>query len=278
MTIVVLQADGESFGLVVDEVHDTEDIVVKPLGRRLKHISAFSGATIMGDGRVALILDVLGLAQHAGIAREGNDINAGANATCTANVAEGNIETLLLVAAGSHKRLAIPLSQVSRIEEIPLVTIEHAGGRDAVQYRGQIMPLVYVAEVLGEAHSLSAERQLPVVVYKAGQLPVALAVDEIIDTVEDHVIADTRVATTGTLSSAIVAGQITELLDVEAMTAAYTTGPYEDLDLSCGGDGQGFDGPDGAPAVAGCLPVGAPGLGFADANGPSSRDRSGWGQ
>jgi two-component system chemotaxis sensor kinase CheA len=241
LTIVVLQADGETFGLVVDEVHDTEDIVVKPLGHRLKHISAFSGATIMGDGRVALILDVLGLAHRAGIARDGEDINAGADTADAAALVDTNTETLLLVAAGGHKRLAIPLSKVSRIEEIPLATIEHAGGHDAVQYREQIMPLVYVADVLGEAHSRTEGQPLSVVVYKAGELPVALVVDEIIDTVDDHVIADTRVSNSATLSSAIVAGQITELLDVEAMTAAYTTGTHRDLDLGYDAGEQAID-------------------------------------
>ena len=223
VTIVVLQADGKPFGLVVDEVHDTEDIVVKPLGRRLKHISAFSGATIMGDGRVALILDVLGLAQGAGIAGDGNETAATADDAEAAAAADGGTETLLLLAAGAHHRLAIPLSKVNRIEEVPIEDVEKAGRGDAVQYRGQIMPLVYVAEVLGDPRLTSGVKSLPVVVYKAGDRPVGLVVDEIIDTVDDLVMTDARLASAGTLSSAIVAGQITELLDVEAMTAAFAT-------------------------------------------------------
>jgi two-component system chemotaxis sensor kinase CheA len=73
VNIVVLQTDGQQFGLVVDDINDTQEIVVKPLGSQVKDVPAFAGATIMGDGRVALILDVLGLAQRAKVVSEARD-------------------------------------------------------------------------------------------------------------------------------------------------------------------------------------------------------------
>lgn len=113
VNIVVLQADGRQFGLVVDEINDTEEIVVKPLGKQLKGINCFAGATIMGDGKVALILDVLGLAQHANVVSEVRDRSL-ADKTKT-DVRSTERQTLLLFDAGQGTRMAIPLSVVDRL-------------------------------------------------------------------------------------------------------------------------------------------------------------------
>src|SRR5262249_10732393 len=147
LNIVVVQADDYPFGLVVDDVRDTEEIVVKPLQKPLKGVPVFAGATIMGDGRVALILDVPGLARRAGVTGGGGQQARTKKHGAAAGPA-GARQAVLLVAAGGS-RLAIPLAEVARLEEFPRSAVERAGGRAVVQYRGEILPLVPVARALG---------------------------------------------------------------------------------------------------------------------------------
>src|SRR5262249_51872976 len=144
---VVLQADDRQFGLVVDAIHDTEEIVVKPLQKQLKGISAFAGATIMGDGKVALILDVLGLAQRANVVAGVRERALGDKPT-SAPEAAGDRQTVLLFATHDGGRMAIPLSQVARLEEFPRSALERVGPQDVVQYRNEILPLIHVSEAL----------------------------------------------------------------------------------------------------------------------------------
>ena len=147
VNIVVLRADDRQFGLVVDEINDTEEIVVKPLSKQLKSINACAGATIMGDGKVALILDVHGLAQRANVVGEARDrtvteaeekpqSEADAGSPCNA---------VLLFQFGENERMAIDLAMVARLEEFPRTMVEIAADHEVVQYRGQIMPLVRVS-------------------------------------------------------------------------------------------------------------------------------------
>ena len=147
--IVVVQADGREFGLVVDEITDTEEIVVKPMGKQLKGISAYSGATIMGDGRVALILDILGLAQRAQVIAEARESALNEKEKKTKREeAHTDRQTLLVVQCGNQGRMAIPLSLVARLEEFPANQIEMAGAQEVTQYRGQIMPLIRLSTFL----------------------------------------------------------------------------------------------------------------------------------
>jgi two-component system, chemotaxis family, sensor kinase CheA len=141
VNIVVLQADGRQFGLVVDAIGDTEEIVVKPLQKQLKGINAFAGATIMGDGKVALILDVLGLAQRAKVVRGVRDKRMSEKEEA-APAASVERETVLLFNTGDRCRMAIPLGMVDRLEELPRSAIERVGTQDVVQYRDRILPLV----------------------------------------------------------------------------------------------------------------------------------------
>ncbi|MFQ5483636.1 MAG: chemotaxis protein CheW, partial [Nitrospinaceae bacterium] len=133
INIVVLQADNRQFGLVVDRILDTEEIVVKPLGKQLKGITAYSGATIMGDGKVALILDVMGLAQKARlVADESRDSARGAGAGKDESRA-GERKSLLVFTAGGQNNMAVPLSLVTRLEEFKWSTVERSGADDLVQ-------------------------------------------------------------------------------------------------------------------------------------------------
>ncbi len=126
VNIVVLQAEDRQFGLVVDGINDTQEIVVKPLGKQLKGVDVYAGATIMGDGKVALILDVLGIGQRSGVLSESNEqTRAGAGQKAQTRNEQ---QRLLLFRAGSFARLAVPLSLVARLEEFPQSSIEFAGG------------------------------------------------------------------------------------------------------------------------------------------------------
>jgi two-component system chemotaxis sensor kinase CheA len=233
VNIVVLQADDRPFGLVVDDIHDTEEIVVKPLQKQLKGITVFSGATIMGDGRVALILDVLGLAQRAGVVSGVRD-RALAEKT---EVAEpiGDRQTVLLFATSGGGRMAIPLAQVARLEEFSRAVVERANGQDVVQYRGEILPLIHVSRALRQArgengHNRKHRRvrrrsaaptkeyeKLQVVVHSGGGQRVGLVVSRILDIVEETIASRAQSGRPGVLFTAVVQDRVTEFLDVEGI-------------------------------------------------------------
>ena len=219
VNIVVLQADGRQFGVVVEEINDTEEIVVKPLGKQLKGIACFAGATIMGDGQVALILDVLGLAQEARMISETRDRALTEKPEEPARRDER--QTLLLFNAGENARLAIPLSTVARLEEFPLKTIERAGGQEVVQYRGQILPLIQVSQYLPQ---LGREPVRPdpvqVVVYSESGRSVGLVVSQINDIVHEVVTVRRESSRQGILGSAVIQDRVTDLLDVPKIIRA----------------------------------------------------------
>jgi two-component system chemotaxis sensor kinase CheA len=239
VNIVVLQSDDRPFGLVVDEIHDTEEIVVKPLRKQLKGIAAFSGATIMGDGRVALILDVLGLAQRAAVVSGVRERALAEKPTPSTEIR--NRQTVLLFAAGGG-RMAIPLAQVARLEEFPRSAVERAGGQDVVQYRGQIMPLVHVGRVLrrqrdGNGHNGTPRRRpngptrapgdetLQVVVCAREGRHVGLVVGRILDIVAETIATRSEAGRPGVLFTAVVQDRVTEFLDVEALIRPVAADP-----------------------------------------------------
>ena len=218
INIVVLQAGDRQFGLVVDEINDTEEIVVKPLSKQLKSVSCFAGATIMGDGRVALILDVLGLAQMTRVVSERHDQNVAKQAMKAAESAAQR-ESWLVFRIGAHGRMAIPLSLVSRLEEFPATQVERFAGHEVIQYREQIMPLVRLSEALGYAGAGNSEL-LQVIVYSSNGRSVGLVVDEILD-IADQSAAVQQIRQVATLKGAAVIQQrVTDLLDVPALLAA----------------------------------------------------------
>src|SRR5262249_37840180 len=150
--------DDRQFGMVVDAIHATEEIVVKPLQKQLKGINAFAGATIMGDGKVALILDVVGLAQRAHVVSGVRERALNERAPSASEVAVER-ETLLLFSMPNDGRLAIPLSMVARLEEFPRSALERVGRREVVQYRNEILPLIHVSRVLRQNSANGNGRQ-----------------------------------------------------------------------------------------------------------------------
>jgi two-component system chemotaxis sensor kinase CheA len=213
--IVVLQADERQFGLVVDDVRDTEEIVVKPLGKELKGINVFAGAAIMGDGRVALIIDVIGLALHAGVVGgvEGQSkTKAAKRREALSDLQPGDErQALLLFAVDEENTMALPLSQVARLEEFAPHRLERVRGRRVVQYRGEILPLIELGDGAGAATGSSVH----VIVYSSQERSIGFVVHRIIDVVEDHLRIDTSSSQAGILGAAIIAGKVITLLDVE---------------------------------------------------------------
>jgi len=215
--IVVLQAEDRQFGLVVDSISDTQEIVVKPLSKQLKGLNCYAGATIMGDGRVALILDVLGIGQLAGVITEAREQTLAEMER--AETAVHDRQTFLLFRAGSFQRLGVPLALVARLEEFPQAKIERAEGRQVVQYRGRILPLVPLAQVLGAGFDDGAGGQDPaqVIVFSDGEHSIGVLVDQILDIVEEAVEIKQQASRAGLIGSAVIAGKVTDIVDLRAI-------------------------------------------------------------
>lgn len=210
--IVVIDVDGCRFGVVVDAVHDTEEIVVKPLGRQLGHLATYAGATILGDGQIALILDPVVLAREAHIeqreasaAREKSSADEGAGAMVGAQ--------LLIVQLSADLRAAIPLELVKRLEEFPLKDIEHVGSNSVIQYRGSILQLVDVAGTLGMRTERWSSGHVVVVGY--GHSLVGLQVNEIVDVSHELSAVKPVQGKPGINAFGVIQGKVIALLDVE---------------------------------------------------------------
>ena len=234
--IVVIQVGAASFGIVVDRVFDTEEIVVKPVSQMVRGISVYAGNTILGDGRVIMILDPNGLCTAAGQARFDTD-----SAKKTAQEEEtqnGELASLLLFRAGGSDLKAVPLEVVTRIEEIAGEAVEHAGGRPVVQYRGHLMPLV----VINAAHEWKSGVRQPVLVLGDEGRAMGLVVDEVVDIVRDRLNIELVSRRDGFRGSTIVAGKATDLVD----TAYYLSKGFADWRRP--GELQSGDGQLGAAA------------------------------
>jgi two-component system, chemotaxis family, sensor kinase CheA len=226
LTIVVLQAEGRQFGLVVDAVREAEEIVVKPLGHLLKGITVFAGATTMGDGQVALILDVLGLAQRAHVIESNSDAaKAGPAVASQDRVLDRS--SLLLFRVGSNSRMAVPVSEILRLEEFPRSRIEWSNNRELIQYRNSIMPLLRVGNLLQRGAGEEECDTLHVLVCSDNGRTIGLVVDQILDIVEDKIAVQMGNKMNGAADSAVIAGQVTDLLDVDAIVSASGIGSID---------------------------------------------------
>jgi two-component system, chemotaxis family, sensor kinase CheA len=212
--IVVLKADGRLFGLVVDVINDTEEIVVKPLGKVFKNVPVFAGATIMGDGHVALILDVFGLAQRASVVSQTRRKSESDDDKVSRRSAD-NVGTWLLFAAGERERLAIPLERVDRLEEFSPNLVERSAGREVVQYRGEIMPLIALG---GQAAAGTGPRQA--IVFSHAGRRIGLSVDRILDIASEAVAVDRSTREPGLTGAAVIQQRVTDLVDLDALVQA----------------------------------------------------------
>ncbi|WP_201154391.1 chemotaxis protein CheW [Rhodothalassium salexigens] len=211
--VVITQVGAFTFGLVVDQVFDTEEIVVKPVAPILKDLDIYSGNTILGDGSVIMILDPNGVANHASAhLGDTGEVQAQQEESAVLDAADqvSDKESLLVFRAGSAGQKAVPLSLVARLEDIERAEIEESDGQFMVQYRGALMPVVLVE---GLSKLVDDGRQ-PVLVFTDGDYTMGLAVDEILDIVEEDL--DIKLASdhAGMVGSAIINGHATELIDV----------------------------------------------------------------
>ena len=217
VNIVVLQAEDKQFGLVVDGIQDTQEIVVKPLGKQLKGLSCYAGATIMGDGRVALILDVLGIGQLSGVVQESREQTKAD--TQQKDRSDNDRQTFLLFRAGPYERLCVPLSLVARLEEFARSKVERAGGQHVVQYRGKILLLASLTPILQGASDEAGEFPDPVqvVVFSNGERSIGIVVDQILDIVQESIAVREPSQRKGMLGSAVIGGKVTDILDLQAI-------------------------------------------------------------
>lgn len=211
--VVVSQVGAQLFGLIVDRVFDTEEIVVKPVAPILRHLTLFSGNTILGDGSVIMILDLNGIARVAGLGTEGAEEASPRDAGpawAQAGGDAGSRTAMLLFRAGDATPKAVPLGLVARIETVERDRIETAGGRPLVQYRGRLMPLV----PLDPGWDLSiAPAQQPVLVFGEDDRGLGLVVDEILDVADETLSVGPAGARPGFLGSAVLSGKVTEVID-----------------------------------------------------------------
>jgi two-component system chemotaxis sensor kinase CheA len=222
--VAVLEGAGRRFGMVVDLVLDTEEIVVKPLPRALKDIGVYAGATILGDGAVSLILDVASLARQQ---LHGDAHEDARNAAAAHHADTGTERQLLIAAVGEGRRVAMPLEVVTRLEQFPLADLERVGRRDVVRYRGEILPIIRLSDHLSEIDSPQRDT-VPGVVYTSRGRSVALVVNDIVDIVAERSAVYSDVEDYGLVGSALIHDKVTEMLDVRAAILAADPMYYED--------------------------------------------------
>lgn len=230
--IIVLQVDNESFGLVVDAVGDTEEIVVKPLQPQVKGIGVFAGAAILGDGQVALVLDVMGLAQRAGVISGTRSRRLGEQET-QIQPDQAATEGLLLFSPRAGGQMAIPLSAVARLEEFSSASVEHVGNASVIQYRGEILPLIDVSRQLDQLQGADCTiRQtdedswqqdqgagtLPVIVCADGGRRIGLIVAQVLDIVHEQIAKMSLSTRPGVLFAAVLRERVTEFIDIASLT------------------------------------------------------------
>lgn len=217
VNIVVLQAEDRQFGLVVDAITDTQEIVVKPLCQYFKGISTYAGTTIMGDGAVALILDILGLAQKGNVLTEHRD-RALAEGAGSSRDRSSDLQSMLIVDPGDGSRAAIDLSTVARLEEFSEAQIERSGHGEVVQYRGQIMPLIQLGNSYGGYGE--ADNGEPAcrhtVVYSDNDRSIGIIVGKIVDIVHD----DVEKTDDGLPTRCVIQDRVTEVVNLRELVAS----------------------------------------------------------
>ncbi|MDV2996207.1 MAG: hypothetical protein N4J56_005861 [Chroococcidiopsis sp. SAG 2025] len=243
INIVVINADNYYFGLVVDQIQDIQDIVVKPLGKQLRDVSAFAGATILGDGKIALIIDAVGLANCAGVTSQLQQQLAIATATALEE-RTGDRQSILLFHGGSGARMGLLMSQIFRLEEFDPIAVEIVADRPVVQYRNTILPLIYLHQIFGNSDFPESRTPQPpltrgaispqlswarevingqndrlqvIVVELDRERSLGLVVERILDIVEEPLAIAGHATRSGILYLAAIQGQVTEILDLHTI-------------------------------------------------------------
>ncbi len=209
-TVVVTAVGSGMLGIVVDDVYDTEEIVVKPVAPILRHVTMFSGNTILGDGAVIMILDPNGVARSAGVS-SARDQKASSSRNLQVARSDDGIALLLFRVGGQSAPRAVPLNLVARLEDFPRDKIEFSAGGAVTQYRDKLMPLIAMDD--GAIEQASEGATQPVLVFTDGERSMGLMVSEIVDVVHDRLNIELGAARPGLLGTAVIAGQATDVLD-----------------------------------------------------------------
>jgi two-component system chemotaxis sensor kinase CheA len=220
--IVILHADGRQFGLIVDEIQDTTDIVVKPLGKFLKTLAVYSGATIMGNGAVALILDVKGVAEAADIfAKKSKGKEADLGDGSGGSETRADIQEYLLFRLGGPSKYSIPLCLVSRLEEFPANAVEHTGEQPVIRYRDAILPLISLKSFLRlELNDQAPREKISVIVVRRNGRSFGIEVEQILDVVQvEGDIDDSLKDRAGILGNFILNDEVVVAIDVAGIVA-----------------------------------------------------------
>ncbi len=219
LNIVVVSTGSMKYGLIVDRLQDSEEIVIKPLGRHLQQCRGYAGATIMGDGRIALILDVSNLARMARLTSvDGSDRAAEvAKAAEAALRAKKDRQSLLIFKSSETEHFAVPLNQVERIEKIKRSDVEDLGGKRIMKYRGGSLSLICVDD-LAMVNPLADQENLLVIVFNIAKRPVGLLAIGPVDAIEISAdIDDTTLSQPGIMGSIIIDQHTTMLVNVFEM-------------------------------------------------------------
>ncbi len=228
--VVVTQVGTFTFGILVDQVFDTEEIVVKPVAPILRHVSIFSGNTILGDGSVIMILDPNGIAAQIGENALGG-AQQGMKGTEVTRRETEKTSVLVFRAGGTGDPKAVPLALVARLEEVDLKTIENSQGVPVVQYRGHLMPLISV----DGSYQFRAEGRQPVLVFSDRDRSMGLVVDEIMDIVDEHINMELTLDQPGLLGTAVIAAKATDVIDA----GYYLTQAFGDWFTAAESEGYG---------------------------------------
>ncbi len=199
VNIVVLNAEEQYFGIIVDEIQDTADIVVKPLNRFLKSLTTYSGATVLGDGSVAVILDVIGIAHQQQLITEKKDQLLKATNSREGQLKNQNTQEFLLFKLNSPTKHAILLSYVHRLEEFKREQIEYSGQQRVVRYRNSVLPIISMNDFLNfkPKIDISENEIISVIVTQRGDSVYGLEVNEILDVLSTENVMETGLADYG---------------------------------------------------------------------------------
>ena len=230
VNIVVVYTGALKYGLVVDELHDSEEIVVKPLGRHLKHCQGYAGATIMGDGRVALILDVAGLSQMAKLTSlDGTERSMEVAQEHEQAKIREDVQSMLIFRNSEEEQFAAPLGLVERIEKIKKSDIEEVGGKRVMQYRGSSLPLFAIEEA-ASVKPLADKEELLVIVFTVEGREIGLLATPPLDAIEESIdVDDTTLRQTGIKGSTIIRDHTTLIVDIFGLVRALNPDWFTDL-------------------------------------------------
>ncbi len=219
LNIVVVSAGEFRYGIVVDDLLDSEEIVVKPLGQHVRDCDGYAGATILGDGAAALILDVVGIATAMDLSTEQSERDL---LLKKAQEATGDEQSLLIIENSPNEQFAIDLSYIHRIERINKDQIQQIGDKTVIEYRGNTLRLFFLHEAL-TVRDMQEQQHLFLVIFPLDGVEVAIVASNIIDIIESRFEVDkSTFVEPGVIGSAIISENITLLLDLFTLVRSIT--------------------------------------------------------